>query len=97
MLIEAGITCLQPLEVKAGLDVRDLKKQYAGKVIFMGNIDVRELSKTKKHIEQEIKKKIPVAKVGGGYIYHSDHSVPSTVSFENYKFAMELIKKYGRY
>lgn len=97
LLIEAGITCLQPLEVKAGLDVRDLKKQYAGQVVFMGNIDVRVLSKTKKDIEDEIKKKIPVAKAGGGYIYHSDHSVPSNVSFENYKFTMELVKEYGRY
>jgi uroporphyrinogen decarboxylase len=34
---------------------------------------------------------------GGGYIFHSDHSVPPTVSFDNYKYAMELVDKYGRY
>ena len=35
--------------------------------------------------------------VGGGYIYHSDHSVPSDVSFDNYAFAMEMVRKYGSY
>ncbi len=63
----------------------------------MGNIDVRELSKTKKHIDEEIKKKIPVAKVGGGYIYHSDHSVPPKVSLEEYKRVLRLVRRYGKY
>ena len=31
----------------------------------------------------------------GGYIYHSDHSVPPTVSFEQYNRVMELVKMYG--
>lgn len=97
LFIEAGITCIQPLEVKAGMDVRELKKEYGNKIVFMGNIDTRVLSKTKKDIENEIKKKIPIAKIGGGYIYHSDHSVPPNVSFENYKFAMELVKEYSWY
>jgi NADPH:quinone reductase-like Zn-dependent oxidoreductase len=33
-------------------------------------------------IEKEIRSKVPFAKKGGGYIYHSDHSVPDNVSFE---------------
>jgi hypothetical protein len=37
------------------------------------------------------------AKQGGGYIYHSDHSVPHDVPFENYIFAIEMVKKYGSY
>ena len=50
-----------------------------------------------KVIEEEIKTKISVAKQGGGYIYHSDHSVPDDVSFEQYKRVIELVHKYGRY
>jgi len=34
---------------------------------------------------------------GGGYIYHSDHSVPKTVSFQQYSNIIELVKKYGVY
>ena len=41
--------------------------------------------------------KILIAKENGGYIYHSDHSVPPSVSFENYKYAIEMVEKYGKY
>jgi uroporphyrinogen decarboxylase len=48
-------------------------------------------------IEEEVRSKFEVAKVGGGYLYHSDHSVPPNVSFEQYKHVMELVRKYGEY
>ena len=47
--------------------------------------------------EDEIIAKIPVAKKGGGYIYHSDHSVPSNISFEQYCRVFELVREYGAY
>jgi len=95
-LIEAGIEVLQPLEADI-LDVRKLKKEYGDQLIFWGNIDVRKMSRSKEEIEKEVKSKIIIAKENGGYIYHSDHSVPPTVSFDNYKYLMELVRKYGRY
>jgi uroporphyrinogen decarboxylase len=95
--IDAGFNALQPIEAKAGQDVRELKKRYGDKIAFYGNIDVRALSGTREDIEEEIKSKITIAKQGGGYIYHSDHSVPPTVSWENYQFAMEMVLKYGQY
>ena len=48
-------------------------------------------------IEHEISRKIPAAMAGGGYIYHSDHSVPDDVSFAQYQRALELVHTYGRY
>lgn len=98
MLIDAGLDCLQPLEVKAGMDLIELKEKYGDKLSFMGGIDTRlfaDPDKTK--IEQEIKTKFEVAKKNGGYIYHSDHSIPNTVSFKDYCLVMELVKKYGGY
>jgi uroporphyrinogen decarboxylase len=47
--------------------------------------------------EREIAGKITAAKVGGGYIYHSDHSIPNDVSFEQYCRVLELVRKYGEY
>jgi len=95
--LEAGFAALHPLEAKAGLDVRDLKRQYGKRLVLFGNIDVRKLSGTRAEVEEEIISKVPVAKEGGGYIYHSDHSVPHSVPFENYCLAMELLKRYGAY
>ncbi len=97
-LIEVGLDCLQPLEVKAGMDVRELKEKYGDKLSFMGGIDVRAMANPDPNIiEEEIRSKFEVAKKGGGYIYHSDHSIPNNVSFKQYKRVMELVKKYGKY
>lgn len=97
-LIDEGIDCLQPLEVKSGMDLIELKEKYGDKISFMGGIDVRLMSlDDPKPIEKEIREKILVAKEGGGYIYHSDHSVPKNVSFEQYKRVIELVHKYGKY
>jgi uroporphyrinogen decarboxylase len=95
--IEAGFVALHPLEAKVGLDVRDLKPIYQDRLVLFGNIDVRALASDLETIEEEIKSKLNIAKEGGGYIYHSDHSVPDNVSFGNYKFAVELVRLYGKY
>lgn len=98
LFIEAGFSCLQPLEVKAGMDVRQLKKKYGDRISFMGGIDTRAMAHPDPQvIEREIRDKFQIAKQGGGYIYHSDHSIPPNVSFEQYKRVMRLVSKYGKY
>lgn len=97
-LIEAGFDCLQPLEVKAGMDLVELKKKFGDRLSFMGGIDVRKMALDDPiPIEEEIRTKFEVAKKGGGYIYHSDHSVPKNISFQQYERVMELVKQYGQY
>lgn len=96
--IEAGIDCLQPLEVKAGMDLIELKKKYGDEMTFMGGIDARLYSNSDpKLIEEEIKTKFEMAKVNGGYIYHSDHSVPNVVSLSQYEKVLQIVRKYGSY
>ena len=63
----------------------------------MGNIDVQKMSGSATEIEEEVRSKLAVAMKGGGYIYHSDHSVPPTVSFEDYCRLMSLLDRYGSY
>jgi uroporphyrinogen decarboxylase len=48
-------------------------------------------------IEQEIASKVPRARQGGGYLFHSDHSVPDNVSFSQYCRVMELAAHYGAF
>jgi uroporphyrinogen decarboxylase len=97
-LIDAGYTCLQPLEVKAGMDLIELKKEYGQALAFMGGIDVRKMSDPDPRvIEHEIATKVPAAMQGGGYVYHSDHSVPDAVSLAQYRRVLELVHRYGTY
>ena len=50
--------------------------------------------------EEELKaivlRKLNAAK-GGGYIFQSDHSVPSSVSGHNYDYVVKLVREYGNY
>jgi uroporphyrinogen decarboxylase len=63
----------------------------------MGGIDVRTMALGGEALEKEVINKITFAKKGGGYIYHSDHSVPDNVSFSNYSKVISLAKEYGKY
>jgi uroporphyrinogen decarboxylase len=97
-LIDAGLDCLQPLEVKAGMNLCELKREYGKYLSFMGGIDVRLMSDPDpSRLEEEIRRKFEAAKVGGGYIYHSDHSIPKNVSFEQYCHVVETVKRYWSY
>ncbi len=96
--IEDGLDCLQPLEQKAGMDLLELKKNFGDKLTLMGGIDVRAMADSDPAvIEEEIRTKIPLAKQGGGYIYHSDHSIPNNVSFDQYRRVLALVRQYGGY
>ena len=45
----------------------------------------------KENITKELQRKIPFFK-DGGFIFHSDHSVPSDVSFDQYKDIIKTVR-----
>ncbi len=95
--VEIGLDCYNPLEVKAGLDVVDLKKKYKGKLAFCGNVDVRILEEgNPEAITREVEYKLQAAK-GGGWIFQSDHSVSSGVAPESYELAINVLRKKGNF
>ncbi len=97
-LIEAGLDCLQALEVKAGMDLVHLKKTYGEHLAFFGGMDVRPMvANDLDAIQAELDLKLPAAMEGGGYILHSDHSIPSQVEYETYKFFLERGLEMGTY
>jgi uroporphyrinogen decarboxylase len=97
-MIEAGVDCLQVIEVKAGMDLLRLYKNYGGVLSFMGGIDVRTLySNDREIINREIESKIPEVMKKFGYILHSDHSIPNTVDYNTYKYFIEKALKLGTY
>jgi len=95
-LVEIGLDSLNPLEQKAGMDALKLKREYGDKLVLEGGIDVRNMTDGAK-IEEEIRTKLEVLKENGGYIFHSDHSVPEDVSFADYCRVTELARFYGKY
>ncbi len=95
-LMEISLDALNPLEVKAGMEPLTLKQKYGDKLVLHGGINA-VLWDDKEAIIEEIRRVIPALKENGGYIFSSDHSVPNSVSLENFRAIVEEIKIVGKY
>jgi len=95
-LLDIGLDSLNPLEVKAGMDPVYLKKTYGDRLVLHGGINAVLWDHPDK-IKAEMEKIVPVLKKNGGYIFSSDHSVPSSVSLEDFRGIIRLAKKLGSY
>ncbi|MBT3272565.1 MAG: hypothetical protein HN368_05390 [Spirochaetales bacterium] len=91
-LIDAGVRVMNPLQATAGLDVVELREKYGTNLAFYGNISAVSLSGPREVLEKEIKRKVAVARTGG-YIFHSDHSVPYEVDFARYEWALRTARE----
>ena len=98
LYIAAGFDVLHPLEVNAGMDLRALAPRYGSRLGFMGNIDKVALSTNdRERVEVEVRARLAAGMATGAYGYHSDHSVPPQVSWDTYRFVIDLLERYGRY
>lgn len=95
-LIEIGLDALNPLEVKAGMDPIHIKKTYGDRLVLHGGINAALWDRSDA-VRAEMERIIPVLKQRGGYICSSDHSVPSSVSLEDFRNIVALAKKLGTY
>jgi uroporphyrinogen decarboxylase len=95
--VEMGLDAYNPLEAKAGMDVVKLRKRYGHRLGFCGNMDVLAWANAPlPELRKIVLTKLNAAK-GGGYIFQSDHSVPSNVSAERYQYVVDLVRKHGTY
>jgi uroporphyrinogen decarboxylase len=97
-LIEAGISCLQPIEIKAGMDLLRIKQNFGHKIALIGGMDERVLeSNDLNAVERELAAKVPGAMAGGGYVLQVDHSVSHLVNYDTYRFFVDRGLALGTY
>ncbi len=95
--LELQVDAYNPLEVKAGMDAVELRRQYSHRIGFCGNSDIQVWeSGDRQAIRREVLRKLNAAR-GGGFIFQSDHSVSSAVSGQTYDYIVKLVREYGRY
>jgi uroporphyrinogen-III decarboxylase len=95
--IDVGIDSYNPLEVKASMDVLDLRRRFGHRMGFCGNSDIQIWEQgDREAIRREVLRKLNAAR-GGGFIFQSDHSVSSAVSGQTYDYIVKLVREYGRY
>jgi uroporphyrinogen decarboxylase len=85
LFLEGGVTGLYPFEVKAGMDVVEVRKVYP-KLQMLGGFSKAALITGKDEIDVELDLKIPWMLEQGGYIPYMDHLVPPDVSWENFYY-----------
>jgi uroporphyrinogen decarboxylase len=95
-LVEIGFDGLNPIEIKAGMDIKALKRDYGDKLVLHGGANALIMDKPDE-ILPFIEDMLPVVKESGGYIFSSDHSIPNTVSLETFRQIVETVKRVGAY
>ena len=95
-LMDIGLDGLNPLEIKAGMKPLELKEKYGDKLTLHGGSNA-VLWDDKEAVIEEIRRLVPKLKENGGYIFSSDHSIPNSVSLENFRAIINEVKQMGKY
>jgi hypothetical protein len=92
VFIEAGVDCLMPFEVQAGMDVVAIRRRFGDSFCIMGGIDKRALGHGRREIQEEVDRVVPFFVGSGRYIPTLDHTVPTNVSLENFLTYLECLR-----
>jgi len=90
--LAAGIDTLAPCEVAAGMSPVALRQQFGRDLRMIGGIDKREIAQGKAAIDAEIERIKPLLDEGG-FMPAIDHSVSADISFDNYRYFIEVLVK----
>ncbi len=85
LYLESGVNVFSPVEVQAGMDVREIRKAFP-KLGLIGGLDKSVLARDKQAIDDELESKVPFMLKHGGYIPLVDHFVQPNTSFDNYTY-----------
>ena len=90
--LSVGINTVAPCEVAAGMAPAELRGRFGRELRMIGGIDKREVAKGREAIRAEIARNKPVIDEGG-YIPAIDHSVPADVSYDDYRYFLDVLLK----
>lgn len=99
-LIDAGVDIINPIQPHAaGMDSKELKRDFGERVTFHGGIDIQEVLPfgSQDEIETEVIKRITALGEGGGYILAPAHNVQADVPPENLVAMYQFAIKHGVY
>lgn len=88
--IEAGITCLYPLEVRAGSDPVAIRKKYGRDIAMVGGMSKYLLDLSDAEMEHTIEQQLGYLLPLGGYIPTLDHLVPPHIPYEKFLRYLEV-------
>ena len=99
-LIDAGIDCLNPVQVSArDMEPLQLKKEFGNRLSFWGGIDTHRVLPfgTPDEVRREARRMIDCLGKGGGYVLASVHNIQAEVPPQNIAALFDEAREYGRY
>ena len=95
LAIKAGFDAINPMEVKAGNDIFKYAEEFGDKLAFVGGFDARILETGDRAlIEREVQKFIRgMKKRGARFLYGSDHSVSTNVTYDAFRHSLEVYRE----
>ena len=95
--IDAGISCLDPIDPGGSLDMGEMKEKYGNVICLKGNIDCTGnlVYGTPEQVEEEVR--VCIEKGGkSGLILSSSNTIHRGVKPENYVAMLKAIRKFGQ-
>ena len=93
-ILKWGFNGLWACEVNIeAMDYRSIRKEFGRDLRLIGGIDLDALRGSKADIKKEIQTKVPLLMDQGGYIPLADGRVREDVSYENYCYYRELLRR----
>lgn len=90
-MLAAGVDGFLPVDVNAGMDIVEVRKQFPG-VKLIGGFNKLAIADGKEAVDKEFERLMPVIRQGG-YIPGADHQVAPSTSLENYRYYLECLKE----
>ena len=94
--MDGGVTGMGPMEVAAGMEVVELRRAFP-RLQIIGGIDKRRIGAGKTAVEAELASKVPDVLSTGGYIPCCDHSVPPTVSWNDFCYYRQQLTELAKH
>ncbi len=99
LIVDVGFDALNPMEVKAGNDIFRIADGYSDKLAFIGGLDARVLeSGDRDLIRRSVSELIEGMKSRGArFVFGSDHSLSTSVDYDDFRFALDVYREHMMY
>jgi len=89
LLLDAGVDVLWPIERAADFHPLEIRKKFGTSLRLWGGVDKRILAEGPDAIRAHLRELIPLIETGG-YIPTVDHLIPPDVSWDNFRYYMDM-------
>ena len=89
LLMDAGVDTVWPVERASEISPGQWRKQFGRSLRLWGGVDKRVLSRGQDAVRAHLREFIPLIEEGG-FIPTVDHTVPPDVSWDDFRYYMDM-------